>query len=523
VEELLFALLVGLWKLIVRAYKGVRAWWQRHQAQSDAQPSVRPSAERASASREELDPFSQQRKAVRDQLSVLENEASAQSAAMARSVANRPVGEALDRLVMQQCLGFRQELDRLPTDVSGNVDLARIAAGSQSLRRTSETLVWIARQREHANYAAPLAAADRLVEACYRPLLSFAGHRFAVPDRAPVSFVGARDRLDLRTLPTAGLTAVALPNAFPDRLAGWSMVAHEVGRDFLESVPGLKWELRNRFGLPDRYPVPFASRGYLSEDEVLLPFGPWLEVLFGDLVASLLLGPAYARALAELLANPRNPSAVAAVGTTSDGSSYASEPPAHLRMAVAVAVMDDLGEGEEQQRIWQSWNEQHNWPRVIYLPTRVEGWIEAPVSAFSDMAERVADLMLLEPLGALGAQSLDGVSGLAFSEVQQAAQQQVKEVALAVGDGAASDPRALLAGVLAAEHEAPHRSRELLRWLTRTLAPKASPYKRRRTRATTAAARDEGGDDLATALRDAIILDAILTRPKPGSRFAARR
>ncbi len=328
--------------------------------------------------------------------------------------------------------------------------------------------------------------------------------------------------MDLSDFSAAGLTAVALPNAFPDRLTGWSMVAHEVGRDFLESVQGLKWELRNRFGLPDRYPVPFASRGYLSEEEVLLPFGPWLEVLFGDLVGSLLLGPVYAQSLAELLANPRNPSAVATVGVTHDGASYTSEPPAHLRMAVAVAAMDDLGEGELQQQIWRSWSERHGWPQVLYLPTRVEGWIEAPAEAFTDMAEAVADLMLLEPMSALGDQSLDGVPGLAYSDVQQAAMDQIKSVALAGGDGSASDPRALLAGVLAAEQEAPHRSRQLLAWLQRTLAPQASPYKRRRPDAVAAEARGADQDDLLSALRDAIILDAILTRPRPGARPGAR-
>lgn len=518
-EELLFALLVGLWKLIVRAYKGVRAWWQGREEESEAQPMQRPSAERAPASSQELDPYSRQRQAVRDQLQAVENEASAQASTLGRSPNNRPLGQALDRMVVQQSLELRQEIDRLPADPVGTVDLVRFTAGAATLQRTSETLVWIAQQREHATYSAPLAAADRLAEACYRPLLSFAAHRFAVPQRATVSFVASRDRLDLRGFPAAGLTAVALPNAFPDRLAGWSMVASEVGRDFLESVQGLKWELRNRFGLPDRYPVPFASRGYLSEDEVLLPFGPWLEVLFGDLVGSLLLGPAYAHALAELLANPRNPSAVASVGVTRDGSSYAKQPPAHLRMAVAVAVMDDLGEDEVQQRIWQSWNERHGWPQVMYLPTRVEGWIQAPVEAFSDMAERVADLMLLEPMGALGDQSLDGVPGLAYSEVQQAAVDQVKSVALAGGDGSASDPRALLAGVLAAEHEAPHRSRQLLTWLQRTLAPQASPYKRRRPEAVATPSRASGEDDLLSALRDAIILDAILTRPRLGTRL----
>jgi hypothetical protein len=521
VEELLFALLVGLWKLIVRAYKRVRGWWQGRKEEADAEPMQRPSAERAPMSAEDLDPYTRQRQAVRDQLQALENEASSQSSTLGRSASNRPLGQALDRMVVHQSLELRQELDRLPTDSEGAVALARITAQASTLQRTSETLVWIAQQREHPTYGAPLAMADRIVEACYGPLLQFAAHRFAVPNRAPISFVATRDRMDLSDFSAAGLTAVALPNAFPDRLTGWSMVAHEVGRDFLESVQGFKWELRNRFGLPDRYPVPFASRGYLSEEEVLLPFGPWLEVLFGDLMGSLLLGPAYAESLAELLANPRNPSAVVVVGVTRDGASYTAEPPAHLRMAVAVAAMDDLGEGEQQQRIWQSWSERHGWPRVLYLPTRVEGWIEAPVQSFTDMAESVADLMLLEPMSALGDQSLDGVPGLAYSEVQQGAMDQVKSVALAGGDGSASDPRALLAGVLAAEQEAPHRSRQLLAWLQRTLAPQASPYKRRRPEAvaTAAGGRTSEQDDLLSALRDAIVLDAILTRPRPGSRF----
>jgi len=518
-EELLFALLVGLWKLIVRAYKGIRGWWHGRKEENEAQPMQRPSAERAPASPRAVDPYGQQREAVRDQLQALQNEADAQSSTLGRSSANLPLGQALDRTVVQRSLELRQEIDRLSSDPTGTVDLARIAAETRSLKRASETLVWIATQRDHAKYSAPLAAADRLATACYGPLVSFAGHHFTTPDRAPVSFVAARERLDLRTFPAAGLTAIALPDVFPDRLSGWAMVAHEVGRDFLESVQGLKWEVRNRFGLPDRYPVPFASRGYLSEDEVLLPFGPWLEVLFGDLVGSLLLGPAYAQALAQLLANPRNPSAVASVGVSSDGSHYSNQPPAQLRMAVAVAVMDDLGEEEEQQRIWRSWNERHGWPQAMYLPTRVEGWIEAPMSAFSEMAEQVADLMLLEPLGALGDRSLDGVSGLAYSDLQQSAVDQVKAVALAGGDGSATDPRALLAGVLSAEQEAPHRSRDLLRWLGRTLAPQASPYRRRRPEAATTAAGAPAGDDFPSLLRDAVILDAILTRPRPGARF----
>jgi len=147
VEELLFALLVGLWKLIVRAYKGVRAWWQGHKEERDAQPMQRPSAERAPVSAQDLDPYARQRQAVRDQLGVLENEASTQSSSLGRSGANRPLADAMDQMVVRQSLELRQELDRLPADAAGAVDLARLTSAATNLKRTSDTLVWIANQR----------------------------------------------------------------------------------------------------------------------------------------------------------------------------------------------------------------------------------------------------------------------------------------------------------------------------------------------------------------------------------------
>ncbi|MFH2006492.1 MAG: hypothetical protein ABI333_07905 [bacterium] len=517
-EELIFALLVGLWKLLVGAYKKIRDWLQNRSDQ-DEEPRRQPSAERAPQDRRPVDVLTQRRQDVQEDLTTLEHEAADRGRALGRTRANRPLGAVLDQTVVQQCQRLKDELNRLPPDAGAAVAVERLASRGAAARRLYETAVWMAEQRESPTHREPLAVADGLARACRRPLVSWARHRLSMPDREPISFVAVRDHVDLRGFPEAGVAAVALPAAFPGRLQGWPQVAHEVGRDFLDSVQGLKWELRNRFGLPDRYPIPFASRGYLSQDEVLLPFGGWLEWLFGDLVGTLLLGPAYPMALRDLLASPSNPSAVTAVGITSDSAYYAAEPPAHLRMSAAIAILDDLGFPEEQQRIWESWNERHGWPQWLYLPTRVEGWIEAPISHFVDTAGQVADLIVNEALGALSEHSLRAIPGLAFSPELQAQAEQAATAALGRQSPPQSDPRILLAGVVLARERMPNRSRELLRWLRALLAP-VEPDLEETAEPTAAAAAGE--ESLATLLRDAVILHAALNRPALGSRPAAR-
>jgi len=519
VEELIFALLAGLWKLFVGAYKKIRDLVQNRSDKHEDQRRM-PTAERAPEDRRPVDFLTQRRQDVQEELTALEYEAADRGRALGRTPANRPLGSVLGQSVVSQCQRLKDELNRLGSDASAVVDLERIAGRGAATRRLYETAVWMAEQRESPTHREPLAVADGLARACYRPLLSWARHNLSLPDREPISFVAARDQVDLRGFPEAGVAAVALPTAFPGRLHGWPQVAHEVGRDFLDSVQGLKWELRNRFGLPDRYPIPFASRGYLSQDEVLLPFGGWLEWLFGDLLGTLLLGPAYPMALRDLLASPGNPGTVTAVGVAPDNAYYAAEPPAHLRMSVAIAVLDDMGFPEEQQRIWQSWNERHGWPEWLYLPTRVEGWIEAPVSHFVDTAGQVADLIMNETLGALSDHSLGDIPGLAFTAELQAAAEQAATAALERRSPPDADPRVALAGVVLARERKPARSRELLHWLRALLAP-AAPDPGEEVEPA-AAAQAAGEESLATLLRDAVILNAVLQRPSLGSRPAAR-
>ncbi len=531
-DELLIALVVWLGKLIARAYRGVRSWWRRRGELPDSHRS--PSAERAGSSEMPGALAGDQARRARETLAALGDEAVARAATLGRSPLGQPLARAVERGVVAPCGDLRRELDGLSAGSRLATELERIDSKSASLKQLLDTLVWMARQREDPSLGASWAAADRIAEACQEALGSIlAGDRRAAVGQA-LCFLAPRQPVALQGFASAGLLPVPVRSPFPDHLSGWASVASGSGMAFLERVDGLKWELRSRFGLPDRYPVPFAPRGFLSRDDVLLPFGSWLETLFGDLVGSLLLGPTYAMALGRLLASPQTPGAVATVGVSRDGSLYSPEPPAQVRMAVSVAAMDDRGDDDLRQQLWSDWNEQHGWPAVMYLPTRMAGWIEAPMSAFTQMAEEVADLMLFEPMSSLGDRSLDGIPALAHSRMERDVGR-ARELALAGGDGSTTDPRLLLAGALAAAWAKPRREAELLRWMMTTLAPRDEPAARGRDAyaigpgrgASTGGWDGRGGepcrDDPVTVLRDAVVLDAILTRSRPGGGGWARR
>jgi hypothetical protein len=296
--------------------------------------------------------------------------------------------------------------------------------------------------------------------------------------------------------------------AFGEALVVWPLLAGEVGQDLLDRVRGLGWELRNRYGLPDRYPVPFAFRGYLGEDEVVQPFGVWLPTLWGDLWGALLLGPAYARALRLVLADPDAPAHTLAISTLADGSAYAPRPPAHLRMYFTTSVLGQLGFGAQGDSLWEIWTEEHGGLSTVYLPTRFEGWIEAPVAHFEGVADRLASSMVDDPLRSRADNSLRSIPELAFTQEMY---RQAKEVssALLAGTVPRAPRRVLLAGGVLAAIGSPSRAAFLADRLRRELTAEGEAPAR--ATAETAAPRPAQEDE-ALLWRDALILGEIMER-----------
>lgn len=522
-EELIIALFVWLGELFVGAYKRIRGWIQgrREQRQPRPGPGWREgtSPVPADASPPPDDPFMARSRQLEGSLEELQQNARRVAQTLKRTAMNEPLCAALEALAVQ-AQSLRYELGRLRPGPSAAVDQERLAARAAALIRLSGTIRGLIRQREDPRYQDHLAAADGVGRALYEPLSRWGVRQERLPaGLAPLGFFGERDAADGRAFATTLVAPLPVHPSFGAALIVWPLLGGEVGRDLLERVSGLAWEIRHRFGLPDRYPVPFAFRGYLGEDEVQKPFGVWLPTLWGDLVGVLLLGPAYARALHLLLADTDVPARTTAVPTLADGSAYAPRPPAHLRMYFATSALGPLGFGTQGDALWEIWTEEHGGLQTIYLPTRFEGWIEAPVAHFEGVADRLADSLASEPLRALGELSLKSLSGVRFTPEMYEQAKQVSRV-LQSGGVPGVPPRVLLAGAVLAALQAPSRAALLVDLLHRAF--REEPAARPGRAAAPAAARPAAAPaDEAVQWRDVVILGQIMERP--GGALSVRR
>ena len=525
-EELLIALVVWLGKVGVRFGKWVREKVRgtRPEGGADAAQGPIHQYDAGSPSRAAAGSMSQRKQALGDRLGELEREALDRARTLGRMPANLPLSQALDPGVVARCRALKDELGRVVFDADAPVAADRISARVAALSTLVETLHWMAEQREASPGAKGLYLADEVAKECYGPILNWSRYQsgVSIPEVTPLSLIGEGRALAPEGLIDVGVTPIVLPETFPDTLDSWPLIAHEVGRGVLQSVQGLQWEIRDRYTLPERYPVPFAFRGYLGEDEVVRPFGVWLDRLFGDILGAALLGPAYGLALCAHLSRRGEPSAISAVAVDASGTAYAKEPPFQLRMAAVVSVLDVMGFAPQGARVWQRWNELHEWPRRIHLPTRIEGWVEADLRPFEDLAARLSAALVTQPFSALADRSVDRIPGLMFSEARQAEAQALAETISDLQSSGAPSGRVAISAALLAADRSPARARQILGWLQGRLTPtdSASPAAVRPSRREHGEGRHEGTQ--ASLFRDAIIFGELLTRRRsfpPGRAF----
>lgn len=523
-EELLIALVLWIGKQIAKAYRKIRSWFEPAQnpwtANRDARgerPMDRTSPGRAAGGTAAQDPYRVEREVQTARAEKIRSDAGALSREVSRSPQNVTIGETLDTL-SSWCEEAAQTIRRVPPGSAGAIDLERMANRIGAFKGMYQTLARMAEQRA-ADSSRALAAGDRMAAALMAPLASttssYASGRGGPPK--PVAIRGPHRHLQLGLFSQTSMAPVVLPAAFPADALHFSRLAQEVGRDLLDRATGLRWELRSRLGLPDRYVVPFAFRGYWGEDELLMPWGAWLDVAFGDLVGTLLLGPAYVSSLLQSLARPDHTPSVLTVTTVRDGTFYSSEPPAHLRVAFSLGALEAIGFAPEAERVATRWRELHRDPRMLFLPSRIQGYIDAPLRHFDEVAKRLAQVLVAEPLEALAGRSFAQIDGLAFTRWQQERAVAIGDRLLSVGEATESDQRLRLAGALLARELAPSKADRLARWLLLGALPAKVEKKGPRTQGGPAPATAPGKEGMAELFRDAILLDAILNRRPLGS------
>jgi len=305
--------------------------------------------------------------------------------------------------------------------------------------------------------------------------------------------------------------------AVPDLFA-IADAAHQAGRAFFRSVPGLEPELRARTGLPRFAPLPDSVEG-MSMRQLALPLGPWLPTLFADAFATIALGPAYVIGLRRRLATD-DPDRAVTIATDASESGYGPVPPSHLRVLLCCDLAAQLGHTAEASRQLSLWNGTLGAIEVFLIPTLDGDWIEAPVDPLREFGERVQEVIVSEPLASLRGAKLVQLPGLRFSHHDQTSAEGAA-LTLARGDTVRAAPRVAMAAALIAADEA-HASHEkdIHGALRRSLAPvekreAPAPARRRGAAAppAVAPATHAGFVDISPeALREAVIARAILWR-----------
>jgi hypothetical protein len=351
--------------------------------------------------------------------------------------------------------------------------------------------------------------ADALAEACYRPVVDYCRTN-AVPlssNRTAAFFGdGCSPWLGRIDDPT-GLAILHLPWKWLAELQRWPAIAHEVGHDFYDSVPGLDQELLRFVGLtemPGDARIIDGRRGVDVRDVDRL-VTRWRRELIADAFGVMMLGPAYAITTAAIFASPENPEQALAISV--DGDEYEVHPPGHVRVAAVCRLLARIGYGAVADGIERRWRLQHGEPEVVllpttsrYLPVEDEPFIERAVSLTTSLQRKGFDALRGLPLSSM--------PGFDFGPREHEASLRTRDAFLAGGRPRLADARLLIAGAVMAWAERPNEGVRLLRAARLAVGRLDLPVP------DDAVVKPRSSSSLHELVRDAVLLDTLLTPPR---------
>lgn len=415
--------------------------------------------------------------------------------------------------------------------------LQRAAAEAAWLERAHGEILQMAAERTGARGEA-LAGADRLAAGLAAELfepLGWPPPQVAVPGRpavpTPVTRRGAEGPVD-EEMVALGLVVLPLSPAADRRPAAWAALARGLGRHLLAMAPGLRQELHARLGLPRRYPVPYLADGTWGDGQTRSPFGCWLETLFSDVISVCLLGPAGAEALTRSLARPDAPAQTVTVGISAGWTEYTAEPPVYLRVLAAITTQEALGFAETAEALLDEWWTAHGRATALVVPTRMQGWVRAPMAPFEQQAIDLTSQLLSTGFAGLGDTPLLERTSLGFGQPEAAAAEAIAATLAGsahLPQGASPRPRIRLAAAMLAARRSPERGLDIARWIAKHGAEPGltmDAYTRRdgrdRRPAETKAPEDWLKRPSAALFRDALVLHELLEPPLAISRHTRR-
>ena len=386
-------------------------------------------------------------------------------------------------------------------------DAARLEALSELFRYMGS----MADQRTRPS-GSMLGDADKMADACYRPVLEFArSHGLDLRTSTPIVVTG---NWPLSIAPRFAATRIAplrVPRDFGRSVWLWPAIAHEVAHDLYYSVDHLEAGVHESLGLPSRVAAP---RDDSEIDPVWLRalYGAWLVEVFADVTGTLMLGPAYVETMRRAFRNPDAPHQTAAVFT--NGGWIDEHPPRRLRLYMATRVLRRLGRHQEGSDLWERWEAEHAGIAFYFLPLAGR-WVGLSDDAMHGVADSVVDALLERAWPELANYGLLSIPGLPYLHAEHAEVERLK-ARLARGETVDADVRWIMAAAVLAADAQPSSHDRILEAALRSIIGVGEE----RRSAPVARARRAAPGNIADALvasvrdpeaiREAIILGAAL-------------
>jgi hypothetical protein len=306
-------------------------------------------------------------------------------------------------------------------------------------------------QRANAADRAVLGDADALARACYLPILEFARHhQLPIVSNTPMTlFYPGGTFIELAFIQHK-LAPIGLPQNYRHEPWWWPAIAHEIAHDFYVSLPAIEPELGRKLDLPLTTADASVTIGTEAFDQFL--FSIWLEELFADAVGSLMIGPAYLRAMTTIFRSPDEPGRIVIVAA-SDEETVDVHPPRHLRVHFTARFLHRQGFSSEARELVRAWDAEHNSPEQAWLVTP-DTHQAFPIASLMTLAESIADGIYNAELQALAGHRLADIPGLDFSALHARRSEEARK-RLAAGLPVAFDARALIAAATEASLDYP--------------------------------------------------------------------
>jgi hypothetical protein len=341
-----------------------------------------------------------------------------------------------------------------------------------------DVIEYLAGQRRDPRMAAALGDADRLADACYRPILTFAeAEGLAITTNHPAVALSPFDLQIWTGLIPTSVAPIFLPADFFGRVAWWPSLGHEIGHDFYNSLEGFDAALRADLGLPSQEEAVRILRSPdhgLELNEIEGLFGAWIEEIFCDVFDTMMTGPASVATVIDLFSAQHDPASVASVYVVRNGrTQYGPHPPWHLRMLICTSVLSEMGLHREAVALREEWDALHQFEDggvdFLVLPT-LSGQVVLPIEPFEQQARKLAQRLYRGPLGALRGRGLRAISGLDYGTHRHQESLRARDAFLRGMPPQARDPRAVIAGAVLAARAKPERENSILR-LARAAIP----------------------------------------------------